>query len=113
VTVEAIAEVMDDLQTAYGSVPTPAMRLRQCRELAATVKHLGVRTIVRREGDLVFMGTRSRPLLAALQSLPGRVRSVGKPSEDGIGEVWWRPPTSRLSLSNVLADLSSVLAARV
>jgi hypothetical protein len=89
------------------------MRLRQCRELAATVRHLGVRTIVRREGDLVFMGTQPRPLLAALQSLPGRVRSVGKPSEDGIGEVWWRPPTSRLSLSNVLADLSSVLAARV
>ena len=112
-TVEAIAEVMNDLQTAYGSVPTPAMRLRQCRELAANVRHLGVRTIVRREGDLVFMGTRPRPLLAALQSLPGRVRSVGKPSADGVGEVWWRPPTSRLNLANVLADLSRVLAGRV
>jgi transcription-repair coupling factor (superfamily II helicase) len=110
-SLDAISEVIDDLESAYGPVPTPVLRLRQCREVAAMLMPLGVRTMVRRDADLVFMSPRPRPLLAALRTLPGRVRAVGQPAADGTGEVWWRPPVSRMNLEQIYKDLSRVLAA--
>jgi len=100
-----LAEVMSDLESAYGPVPEPAGRLSRCRELAAVLGQWGVTRLVRREADLVFSASRPQPLLAAMRHFPGKVRQVGGRGADGEAEIWWRPPAARMSMEFVHGEL--------
>jgi len=109
---EGVAEVMEDLRSAYGDIPPPTARLRQCRELAVVLSSMGVRAMLRRDRDYVLQTPRPEPLLAAMRHLPGVVRRVGETSSDGLGEVWWRTPPALSPFERVATALrESVLKA--
>ena len=105
-----IDQVMTDLQSAYGPIPAPAARLRACCELGVLLGNVSVTAILRRDADLVLQTSRPVELLQMMQSLPGRVRRVGEQSSSGTGEIWWRPPISKMTLKAVLKHLQRVLS---
>jgi len=108
-TIDAVAQVVSDLQSAYGPIPGPAARLRMCCEISVQLMNAGAIALLRREDDLVFQTVRPAPLLEVLRSLPGKVRRVGERSAEGTGEVWWRPPAAVMSLESVASHLSRAL----
>ncbi len=109
-SVASIEQVVGDLESAYGPVPEPALRLRRCREVAVALEPWGVSRLVRRADDLVLVSSRPAPLLAATRHLPGKVRQVGTRGPDGEAEIWWRPPVARMSMEHVHADLMATVA---
>ena len=108
-TASTIDQVMTDLQSAYGPIPAPAARLRACCDLSVLLGNVAVTAILRRDADLVLQTPRPIELLRMMESLPGRVRRVGEQSTSGTGEIWWRPPISKMSLKAVLKHLRRVL----
>ncbi|HJN80480.1 MAG: transcription-repair coupling factor [Phycisphaerales bacterium] len=108
-TLAAIDQVIADLHSAYGPIPEPAARLRICCQIGVMLAAMDVRSLLRRDDDLVFQTSHPEPLLVRLGALPGKVRRVGERSAEGVGEVWWRPPAVVMCLESVASHLSAVL----
>ncbi|MDP7575314.1 MAG: hypothetical protein QF723_09430, partial [Phycisphaerales bacterium] len=79
-TLAAIDQVIADLHSAYGPIPEPAARLRICCQIGVMLAAMDVRSLLRRDDDLVFQTSHPEPLLVRLGALPGKVRRVGERS---------------------------------
>ncbi|MCH2139140.1 MAG: transcription-repair coupling factor [Phycisphaerales bacterium] len=89
--VDALAQVVTQLESAYGDVPPPAHRCIDLAEIRIRLQANHVRAVVRREQDLIFRTTQPALLEAIFDGAQGAFRRVGTPSAAGVWECWWRP----------------------
>jgi transcription-repair coupling factor (superfamily II helicase) len=99
-TLEELARVEHDLTTAYGDPPASAQTLLRLAELRLLAGALGVRSIVRHDGDVIFTTERPGELERALAGIAGTLRLVQAPIQ-----VYWRPPPGYLEPATALAVL--------
>jgi len=97
--------VVEDLVSAYGPVPSPAMRCIDLAEISLRLRASGVRMFVRRERDLVFWTATPRRLESLMDGVRGQFRRVGAASDAGLWECWWRPPTAVFEPATLAAVL--------
>ena len=92
-TLEALSRVEADLASAYGDPPAQTRALLEAAEIRLRAATLGIRAIARTDSDVIFRTTRPRDLELLFAGIQGTVRVVGGPAEDGLTEVYLRPPT--------------------
>ncbi|MCH2135737.1 MAG: transcription-repair coupling factor [Phycisphaerales bacterium] len=104
-SVAQLDKMVEDLVSAYGPVPTPAQRWIELAEIALRLRAQGVKSMVRRERDLVFRTARPTKLEACMAGVAGQVRRVGTPTAQGVWEVWWRPDETVFTPATLAAVL--------
>ena len=82
----SLLSVVEDIISAYGALPTPVQRLIDFARIRVLAMAMGVRSIRRRDPDIVFRVTNPRMLEQHLQGMPGRVHLVGT---GGRGRYRW------------------------
>jgi transcription-repair coupling factor (superfamily II helicase) len=109
-TLEALAAVERDLASAYGDPPAATRRLLEVAEIRLRAATLGVRTLVRKDQDVIFRTTRPRELERLFAGVQGAVRVVGGVDDAGVAEVFFRPPKAFLEPASLVAVLRKRLA---
>lgn len=107
-----------DMIDAYGDPPKPTVRLFLLAELRVACAALGVRTVTRRDQDIVFVTPQAKRLADVLgqspASAPGRpslapiqarISVVPSTTSDTNAEVYFRPPEKYLEPETLLAVL--------
>ena len=108
--------VVDDIVSAYGPIPTPVRRLIGLARIRVLAMGHGIRSMRRRELDVIVRAARPEPLQSVLAGLPGRVRLVQTGGRAGTGgggvpEIYWRPADGFEDLDEVVSLLCGTLAA--
>ncbi len=111
-SLEALARVGADLASAYGDPPLSVKTLLELAELRLLSTELGIRSVTRKEQDIIFRTTRPRDLETAFSGVQGSVRIVGQPDADGLAEVYFRPPPAFLEPKSLMTVLRRRLAAK-
>ena len=88
---EHLAKVRTDLESAYGAPPAAVQTLLDLADVRLAATIMGVRSIARREQDVVFRTTDPGALETRLAGIQGTVRVVGQPDEQGVVDVYLRP----------------------
>ncbi len=96
---EDVAQLRSDLVDAYGPMPPAVVTLLDQAEIRVLAGALGIQSIIRMDGDIVF-GVRSHLSLRGM--LDGSPGSVRLPDERTIH---WRPPRAYLEPPTLLAVL--------
>jgi transcription-repair coupling factor (superfamily II helicase) len=109
-TVDELHEVREQLASAYGDPPTPVQRLIDLSEIRLHAFARTIRSITRRDDDIVFHAERLEPVLEALEEAEGSVRPLTKKADQELHEVYYRPPTNYLEADTLLAVLRKRLA---
>ncbi len=86
-----LAKVHADLESAYGAAPAAVGVLLELASLRLGLTLSGVRSVVRKEQDVVFRTGAPDVLRERLAGAGGSVRTVGEPDEAGVVDVFWRP----------------------
>jgi transcription-repair coupling factor (superfamily II helicase) len=86
-----LAKVRTDLDSAYGAPPAGVQLLLDLAEVRLSATLLGVRSVARREQDVVFRTLDAEALRSRLAGVQGTVRVVGQPDERGLIDVFLRP----------------------
>lgn len=94
-----VAQLRGDLADAYGPVPAAVDTLLEQAEIRVLAGRLGIESIIRMDGDVVFAVRSHRSLKGLLEGCQGSVRL---PDERTIH---WRPPPSTLEPPTLLAVL--------
>jgi transcription-repair coupling factor (superfamily II helicase) len=102
---DELAQVRSDLASAYGEPPAAAERLLQLVELRIAASPLGIRTVTRHEGDIIFKTRRPADLQQCMAGAKGTLRLVGNPDPEGLVEVYYRPPQAYLEEGTLLVVL--------
>ncbi len=106
----ALETVRRDLESAYGNLPRSAAVLLDVADLRISAARMDVRSIVRRDDDIVFTTTDPKALEAKMAGAKGSLRAVGTPDESGAMEVYYRPPKNFLHPETLLRVLRGRLA---
>jgi transcription-repair coupling factor (superfamily II helicase) len=106
-----LARVRQDLESAYGAPPQGVQALLDVAEVRLAAALLGVRSIARKEQDIVFRAADAGALEARLRGVAGTVRVVGEPDERGLREVYLRFDKAGRDARSVLALLRARLTA--
>ena len=109
-TLEALARVVADLESAYGDAPSTAKTLFEVAEIRLRAATLGIRTIATKAPDVVFRTSRPRELERLLAGVQGAVRIVPTVDGSGLVEVFMRPPKAFLEPKTLVAVLRKRLA---
>jgi len=88
---EQLAKVRADLESAYGAPPAGVQCLLDLAEVRLAATLLGVRSIVRREQDLVLRALAPLAVKQRFAGFQGTVRMVGQADERGLTDVYVRP----------------------
>ncbi len=108
-TREELEKVERDLTDAYGEPPPTAERLLALAALRIDASALGVRSIVVKTPDVILRCEEPTPVQEALESAPGTLRVIrpggAERSEDGLTELFFRPPTPYLEPETLLRVL--------
>ncbi|MHC5028357.1 MAG: DEAD/DEAH box helicase, partial [Planctomycetota bacterium] len=107
-----LEQIADDLTSAYGPLPAKATRLVELAEIRIAGAALGVRSITRRDDDIVFRLPSPAKLESCFDGAKGRVSLVGQPDSAGISEVYYRPPKGYLQPDTLLAVLRKRLRSK-
>ena len=105
---EELEKSIADLRSAYGDPPTEVLDLFVLSEVRLRLTMLGVRALLRREGDLIFRAQDPAGVQRLLRRVRGTVRVVGSADEAGLTDVYWRPdemPQPRALLRDLLKRL--------
>jgi len=94
-----VAQLRGDLADAYGPVPAAVDTLLEQAEIRVLAGRLGIESIIRMDGDVVFAVRSHKSLKGLLEGCQGSVRL---PDERTIH---WRPPPSTLEPPTLLAVL--------
>jgi transcription-repair coupling factor (superfamily II helicase) len=86
-----LAKVRADLDSAYGAAPAGVQLLLDLAEVRLSATLLGVRSVARREQDVVFRTLDAEALRSRLAGVQGTVRVVGQADERGLVDVFLRP----------------------
>lgn len=104
-TLQALQKTADDLTSAYGKAPPLVDALFDFAEIRLRATLLGVKTLMRRGGDVIFRTSRPRDLEQRLAGIQGTVRVPSGKSADGLVEVWLRPPSGFLEVPTLVTVL--------
>jgi transcription-repair coupling factor (superfamily II helicase) len=104
-SLEALGRVVNELTSAYGEPPDIVRTLIELAELRLHASSLGIRSVTRRDADVIFRTTRPRDLESALAGVQGTVRLVGQADGDGLTEVYFRPPSAFLETKSLMLVL--------
>ena len=104
-TIEALAKVTADLESAYGSAPATTKSLLELADLRLRAATLGIRSITRADPDVIFRASLPRELERLLAGVQGVVRVVGTADESGLTDVYLRPPKAFLDPKSLAAVL--------
>jgi transcription-repair coupling factor (superfamily II helicase) len=96
---EDVVQLRSDLTDAYGQMPPTVQTLLDQAEIRVLAGPLGIESIIRRGGDVVFAVRSHLSLKTLLDGSPGSLRL---PDERTIH---WRPPPAYLEPSTLLAVL--------
>jgi len=110
-SLDALGRVAKDLAGAYGELPVSVQTLVELADLRLRATAIGVRSIVRKDPDIIFRTPRPRDLETAFSGVQGTVRVVGQPDDDGITEVFFRPPPAFLDPKSLMLVLRKRLGA--
>jgi len=105
---EELEKSVADLRSAYGDPPDEVLDLFLLSEVRLRLTMLGVRALLRREGDLIFRAQDPAGVQRLLWRARGSVRVVGGADEAGLTDVYWRPdemPQPRALLRDLLKRL--------
>jgi len=105
---EELEKSIADLRSAYGDPPDEVLDLFLLSEVRLRLTMLGVRALLRREGDLIFRAQDPAGVQRLLWRARGSVRVVGGADEAGLTDVYWRPdemPQPRALLRDLLKRL--------
>jgi transcription-repair coupling factor (superfamily II helicase) len=106
-----LGKVRADLESAYGAPPAGVGVLLDMADVRLAATLLGVRSIARREQDVVFRTLNDAMLRAKLMGIQGTVRVIGKPDEAGLVDVYMRPSKGLVEPKALLKVLHRRLAA--
>jgi transcription-repair coupling factor (superfamily II helicase) len=113
-TLDALARVIKDLESAYGEAPLTTKTVLEIAEVRLRCATLGIRSVVRKDQDVIFRTTRPRELERLLAGIQGAVRVVGdiggSADESGVTDVYLRPPKAFLEPKSLAAVLRKRLA---
>ena len=104
-TLEELERVERDLTTAYGDPPQRAQPLFELAAIRIAAAEIGVKSIRRHEGDIIFKTNDPTALGARMEGASGSLRLVGQPDDSGFTDIYYRPPGAFLedaTLLNVL-----------
>ena len=105
---EELEKAIGDLRSAYGDPPEEVLDLFVLSEVRLRLTMIGVRALLRREGDLIFRTQDPSGVQGLLRRARGSVRVVGTADEAGLTDVYWRPdemPQPRTLLGDLLKRL--------
>jgi transcription-repair coupling factor (superfamily II helicase) len=108
-SIDELRRVEADIESAYGALPKAAATLVALAELRISAAQLGVRTVTRRERDVLFRTADPESLERALAPARGTVRRVGAAADDGTSEVYYRPPAAYWDSGSILTVLRTRL----
>jgi transcription-repair coupling factor (superfamily II helicase) len=94
-----------DLISAYGDPPRSTRLLLHLADLQVSAATLGIASIARHEEDVIFRTTQPREMETKMRGAKGTLRVVGQLSEDGLTEVYYRPPPGYFKGDNLLTVL--------
>ena len=103
-SLDELSRVEHDLTTAYGSLPSAAVRLARLAELRVLATQNGIRLITRHESDIIFSAEQPQEIARRLSQARGTVRLVAGPDGKGPTKVYYRPPAAFAPF--VVADLA-------
>ncbi len=111
-TLGELAQVRSDLAGAYGEPPPPVDELLLHAELRVRATLCGVRSIQRKDPDVIFRTTDAGSLARMMRGVQGSVRVIsdsevaaaGDSGAETLREVFWRPPGALLK-SGALAGM--------
>ncbi|MGP1271754.1 MAG: transcription-repair coupling factor [Phycisphaerales bacterium] len=108
-SLDELAGLAQDLESAYGTPPAPVRRLLALAEVRVAASALGVRAIVLREPDVIFRAEDPTPIARAMQSATGTVRVLPPKSNESVSEVYYRPPSNHREPETLLRVLDARL----
>ncbi|MSR44078.1 MAG: transcription-repair coupling factor [Phycisphaerales bacterium] len=108
-TPEQLAKAIGDLVNGYGDLPDVTADLCLLSEIRLRSTMMGVRSLRRAEGDLVFRTPDPQAIHAMFRGSKGSVRTVGDRDEKGIVDVYWRPPQDLRTARAIAQELQKRL----
>jgi transcription-repair coupling factor (superfamily II helicase) len=102
---EAVQQLEADLRSAYGDPPEAVSRLLELADLRVMLGLLGARRAWVQGPDLVIRCRETGVFHRAFHGMQGTVRDVGGLAEDGLREVYVRPPRAFLEPASLAAVL--------
>jgi transcription-repair coupling factor (superfamily II helicase) len=108
-TPQELEAVERDLTSAYGEPPQATRRVLELAAIRVAAGALGIRSILRRDPDIVFRTVRPAELERTLGRAKGSLRLVGQPDAEGASEVYYRPPPAYLEPQTLLPVLRARL----
>lgn len=109
-TLQALSKVETDLASAYGEPPATTKSLLEVAEIRLRAATLGIRSLVRKDQDVIFRTARPRELERLFAGVQGAVRVVGMVDAEGLTDVYFRPPKGFLEPKSLVAVLRKRLA---
>ncbi len=109
-TLESLAKVVTDLESAYGEAPQTTKALLEGAEIRLRAATLGIRSLVRKDQDVIFRTSRPRELERLFVGVQGVIRVVGGGDSEGLTDVYFRPPKAFLEPRSLAAVLRKRLA---
>ncbi len=109
-SIDILKKHVADLTSAYGEPPPVAVALFDFAEIRLRATLLGVKSIHRRGGDVIFRTTRPKELEQRFAGIQGTVRVPTGRTDDGVAEVWLRPPPSFLEVATLVTVLRKRLS---
>jgi transcription-repair coupling factor (superfamily II helicase) len=106
---QTLEQIEHDLVSAYGQLPRAANIYLQLAAIQISAALLGIHSITRHEGDIIFRTRRPKELQQRLEGAKGSIRVVGQPDSTGLTEIFYRPPQSYLQTDTLLNVLRSRL----
>jgi len=100
-----LQQIEDDLTSAYGEPPRSTRLLLQLADLQVSAALLGIASIARHEEDVIFRTASPRDLETKMRGAKGTLRIVGQMGDDGMMEVYYRPPAGYLKGDTILTVL--------
>lgn len=104
-------QVRRDLESAYGPIPARGELLFGLAEVRIAAAGLGIRSITRKDPDIIFQARDPVRLEQAMQRAKGTKRVVGDVNPDGTVSVYYRPPPSYLDATSLVNILRKRLGA--
>jgi len=119
-SLEEIESVRAALVDAYSEPPAAAAMLLDLAQLRVLASSMGIRSIVRKDNDIIFRTERPAELAEAMKGAQGSLRAVtlqggfapaAAASRAAPAEVFYRPPPAFLEPATLLAVLRKRLGA--
>jgi transcription-repair coupling factor (superfamily II helicase) len=108
----ALAEAREAVRSAYGELPRRAEMLVRLAEVRIAAGRIGIRSITRHEGDVIFRTGDPHRLEERMGRAKGSLRRVGEADAEGVATVYYRPPPAYLEGETLLSVLAARLGAK-